>query len=231
MQSAPFSINNIYYSYRTLEDSGKAIINGASIIFAYNASIKIAADNYHSITLPEKSFIELPTCSSIDYTVEGLGFVVLLTNKQEQSLGNLLQPKCLETDAYQVNKPWGRELWITGKSPKHSMVLKFIEIKKGTKTSLQVHELKFESNFLCEGEAIFRYSEEKFEGKEKKYKIEETRISTTTVIDVEPMTIHQVEAATDIILIEASTDHLDDVIRLQDDSGRHDGRVESEHKG
>ena len=94
-----------------------------------------------------------------------------------------------------------------------------------------MHELKYESNFLCEGEAIFRYSAEKFRGTSKQYKIEQTRISTPTVIDVEPMTIHQVEAATDIILIEASTDHLDDVIRLQDDSGRHDGRVESEHKG
>ena len=231
MQRAPFSLNNIHYSYRTLEDSGKAIIKGASIIFAYNASIKIVIESSMPITLPEKSFLELPPCSSIDYTVEGLGFVVLLTNKQTQSVSNLLHPKCLETDAYQVTKPWGRELWITGKSPKHSMVLKFIEIKKGTKTSLQVHELKYESNFLCEGEAIFRYSGEKFTVKEKKYKIEETRISSPTVIDVEPMTIHQVEAATDIILIEASTDHLDDVIRLQDDSGRHDGRVESEHKG
>ena len=229
MQSAPFSISNTHYSYKTLEGSDSVNIKGVSIVFAYSTSVKIIIDNAEAITLPEKSFLELPPCSHIAYTIEREGYVVLLTNKQLQPLRNVLQLKALESDAYQVTKPWGRELWITGKSPKYSMVLKLIEIKKGTKTSLQVHKFKYESNFLCQGEAIFRHSAEKYEGKEKNYKIEETKISAPTVIDVEPMTIHQVEAATDIILIEASTDYLDDVIRLQDDTGRQDGKVESEH--
>ena len=41
-----------------------------------------------------------------------------------------------------VYKPWGYEYWITGKNPMNELVLKFIHIKKGTKTSLQVHQEK-----------------------------------------------------------------------------------------
>jgi len=231
MQSAPFSINNTHYSYRTLEGSDSVHIKGASIVFAYSSTVEIIIDNDQVITLPEKSFLELPPCSRIAYTLERKGYVVILTNEQLQPLSNLLQLKSLESEAYEVTKPWGRELWLTGKSPKYSMVLKLIEIKKGTKTSLQVHRFKYESNFLCQGEAIFRHSEEKYRGKEFNYTIEEVKISAPTVIDVEPMTIHQVEAFTDIILIEASTDYLEDVIRLQDDTGRQDGKVESEHAG
>jgi hypothetical protein len=44
------------------------------------------------------------------------------------------------------------------------------------------------------------------------------------------LTVHRIEAATDLRLVEVSTPHLDDVVRLADDYGRPDGRVESEHE-
>ena len=64
----------------------------------------------------------------------------------------------------------------------------------------------------------------------KEYPILEKEINSSTVIDVAPLGIHQLESTSDIFLLEASTNHLDDVIRLKDDTGRGDGKIESEHK-
>ena len=49
-------------------------------------------------------------------------------------------------------------------------------------------------------------------------------------MSIEPGTIHRMIATTDLRFVEASTTHLDDVIRLQDDANRQHGRIDSEHK-
>ena len=46
---------------------------------------------------------------------------------------------------------------------------------------------------------------------------------------VEPPKKHRVIAITDIILQEVSTPEVDDVIRIEDDTNRGDGRLEHEH--
>jgi len=48
-------------------------------------------------------------------------------------------------------------------------------------------------------------------------------------LQIQPQVVHRIEALTDTILIEASTHHLDDVVRLEDDFGRPDGKIEAEH--
>ena len=45
------------------------------------------------------------------------------------------------TKIYKVKKPWGYELWYTGKLNRN-LIFKKIFIKKGTKTSLQFHKKK-----------------------------------------------------------------------------------------
>jgi hypothetical protein len=50
------------------------------------------------------------------------------------------------------------------------------------------------------------------------------------VFDVHPGYVHRVVATTDLEFMEASTPELDDVIRLQDDSGRTHGRISYEHQ-
>jgi len=40
---------------------------------------------------------------------------------------------------------------------------------------------------------------------------------------------HRIIAITDIILQEVSTPEVDDVIRIEDDNNRQDGRIDSEH--
>ena len=47
---------------------------------------------------------------------------------------------------------------------------------------------------------------------------------------IPPHMVHRIEAITDLIIMEASTLELDDVIRVEDDFNRGDGRIESEHE-
>ena len=49
------------------------------------------------------------------------------------------------------------------------------------------------------------------------------------VVHLKPGCIHRIESLDDLIIIESSSIELDDIIRLEDDSGRENGRIESEH--
>jgi len=128
-----------------------------------------------------------------------------------------------------VSKPWGHELWITGEQSPY--VLKQIFIKAGTKTSLQYHRMKRETNVLFEGEAILHY---KMNLAVTNDDVSPSDISQVTIkpiasVDVPSNTLHRLEAVSDTLLYEASTPHLDDVVRVSDDSGRSHGRIASEH--
>jgi hypothetical protein len=50
------------------------------------------------------------------------------------------------------------------------------------------------------------------------------------IFDVSPGHLHRVIAEKDLTFIETSTCELDDVIRLQDDTGRAHGKISKEHK-
>lgn len=132
-------------------------------------------------------------------------------------------------DIYKVTKPWGHELWINGEHPGY--ILKEVKIKAGTRTSLQYHRYKHETNVIFSGKANIHYK--KLIGKpNNEVKLDDIgtiKISPITSVDVCPGTIHRVEALTDIILYETSTPHLDDVIRIQDDTARNNGRILTEH--
>ena len=47
---------------------------------------------------------------------------------------------------------------------------------------------------------------------------------------VVPPRKHRVIALTDLILQEVSTPEVDDVVRIEDDAGRGDGRIAGEHQ-
>ena len=47
--------------------------------------------------------------------------------------------------------------------------------------------------------------------------------------NVKPPRKHRVIAKTDLILQEVSTPEVDDVIRIEDDNNRTDGKIEEEH--
>jgi hypothetical protein len=136
-----------------------------------------------------------------------------------------------EKDIYKVNKPWGSEFWFTGKESS-GFCLKKIEIRSGTKTSLQYHRFKKETNLLYGGQAKlhFKNNELKDNDQVSDQDISSIEISAGVAVDVRPMTLHRIESITDITLYEASTDHLDDVVRVMDDTNRANGLILEEHK-
>lgn len=132
-------------------------------------------------------------------------------------------------DFYTVVKPWGHEKWLAPRG--HNYSLKEIFLKAGYKTSLQYHLEKEETNLLFKGKALLHF---KNAGDVENSKVGAEHISSTTLgandcVHITPNNIHRVESVKDVTLIEASTNHLDDVIRISDDSGRESGRIESEH--
>lgn len=134
-----------------------------------------------------------------------------------------------KTEVYKVIKPWGHELWINNQHPNYAF--KEIFIKAGNKTSLQYHRLKQETNVLFRGTAKLHYKNNTSSKIDDvtSCDISELTLNPTSIIDVLPFTLHRLEAVTDILLYEVSTPHLDDVIRISDDSGRPNGRINDEH--
>jgi len=119
-----------------------------------------------------------------------------------------------------VEKPWGREEWL---ALNDQYCYKRIYVNAGTRTSFQYHEKKIETNYIIAGQAEI-WLENLATGE-----IEKKVLGPGTFFDVHPPQKHRVIALTDVILQEVSTPHVDDVIRIQDDAGRANGRIESEH--
>ena len=140
-----------------------------------------------------------------------------------------------------VSKPWGNELWIAD-GIRTPYALKRILFKEGFRSSLQVHQHKFETNYVLSGNGILQIRHEFFNCEEYLISsqqslildealrtLKDIQIKPGDVIDVKPGQIHRVIATTDLVFIEASTKELDDVIRLADDASRGHGKIDSEH--
>jgi mannose-6-phosphate isomerase len=109
-----------------------------------------------------------------------------------------------------IEKPWGHEtIW----ADTDLYVGKILHILEGHALSLQYHEKKDETIFVLSGEmnlvvgpAVDR--------------LEEVRMEPGRAYRIRPGTVHRMVAVTDCEVLEASTPHLDDVVRLQDRYGR-----------
>jgi len=109
-----------------------------------------------------------------------------------------------------VDKPWGYEL-IWAETDKY--VGKVLHVNAGNALSLQYHEIKDETIHVLRGEMRFTVGPSA------------ERLQVITMRDgdsyhVTPGTVHRMEAVTDVDILEASTPHLDDVVRLEDRYGR-----------
>lgn len=124
-----------------------------------------------------------------------------------------------EAGAKVVLKPWGREVWL---ALNDRYCYKRIYINAGTRTSFQYHLQKTETNYIISGVAEVWLENEEGE-------VEVKRMSTGDYFDVVPPKRHRIIAITDLILQEVSTPEVDDVVRIEDDAGRGDGRIPSEH--
>jgi mannose-6-phosphate isomerase len=114
-------------------------------------------------------------------------------------------------DPRRVEKPWGWELiWAeTG-----DYVGKILFVAAGHSLSLQYHERKDESWFVQSGRARLEL------GASGAAVLNEVAIGPGEAFHYPPGTVHRVTALEDTTILEVSTPHLDDVIRLEDAYGR-----------
>ena len=110
-----------------------------------------------------------------------------------------------------VEKPWGYELiWaLTG-----TYCGKVLFVKAGQALSLQFHREKEESWLVQSGRATLEL------GEEGKGTLVQSVIEAGSAFHYVPGTVHRVTAIEDTTILEVSTPHLDDVVRLEDAYGR-----------
>ena len=114
-------------------------------------------------------------------------------------------------DTRRVDKPWGYELiWAVAES----YVGKVLFVKAGHSLSLQYHRDKDESWLVQSGRAKLELGAEGDEA------LVEREIGAGDAFRYRPGTVHRVTAIEDTTILEVSTPHLDDVVRLEDAYGR-----------
>ena len=105
-----------------------------------------------------------------------------------------------------VIKPWGKEIWI---AQTKKYVGKILIIKKGHRLSKQYHRYKDETLYCDSGKFIMEIGRKKIV------------VKPGQSIRVKPKTIHRIWAKFgDVKIIETSTPHLWDRVRIEDDYGR-----------
>jgi mannose-6-phosphate isomerase len=109
-----------------------------------------------------------------------------------------------------VEKPWGHELiW----AETELYVGKILHVHAGEALSIQMHEQKDETLHLLSGEMILLAGP-------SPDALERVNFEEGDSFRVQPHTVHMIEAITDVDVLEASTAHLDDVVRFSDRYGR-----------
>ncbi len=110
-----------------------------------------------------------------------------------------------------VEKPWGYELiWALTEV----YCGKVLFVKAGASLSLQFHNVKDESWYVQSGRAQLEL------GQVGQSVLDEEVIGPGAAFHYEPGTVHRVTALEDTTILEVSTPHLDDVVRLDDLYGR-----------
>ena len=110
-----------------------------------------------------------------------------------------------------VAKPWGWELiWAQAEG----YVGKLLFVRAGQALSKQFHNVKDESWYFQEGRA-------QLELNAPGEAVENTEVvGPGAAFRLKPGTVHKLTALEDTLVIEVSTPHLDDIVRLEDRYGR-----------
>ena len=107
-------------------------------------------------------------------------------------------------------RPWGTEDLLDLVSKQFSV--KRLKVKAGSKGGLQYHRLKDEVAIVISGKMLIRYDlGDKV--------LHERIIESGDVVHFPPGLIHQEEAITDCELIEASSPHFNDRVRMEENYG------------
>jgi mannose-6-phosphate isomerase len=110
-----------------------------------------------------------------------------------------------------VEKPWGWELlWAYG----DRYAGKILFVRAGHSLSLQFHREKDESWYVQAGRAEVEV------GAVGDAVLKQEVLAPGAALRFRPGTVHRVTALEDTTILEVSTPHLDDIVRLDDQYGR-----------
>jgi len=103
-------------------------------------------------------------------------------------------------------RDWGQEI-LCALIPK-KISLKILKIKKGKKGGLQYHRKKDECGIIISGKLLVRYED-------SKGKLSKRILKKGDSFHFPPGSVHQEEAITNCEMIEASTPHFNDRVRVE----------------
>ena len=113
---------------------------------------------------------------------------------------------------HKTDKPWGHEL-LWARTAEYAG--KLLHIKRGHRLSLQYHERKEETILVYAGRMLFQIEDDRGE-------LREIYLEPGMAHHVPIGRKHRMIAIEDCDVFEVSTNHLDDVVRLEDAYGRAD---------
>ena len=109
------------------------------------------------------------------------------------------------------NRDWGKEILLTLIPKKIS--LKKLIINKGKKGGLQYHHKKNECGYIESGKLLVRFDS-------GKGKLNQKILKKGDTFHFPPGCVHQEEAITRCVIIEASTPHFNDRVRVEKKYGQ-----------
>jgi mannose-6-phosphate isomerase len=130
--------------------------------------------------------------------------------------GRLSSPNLTGVDRFafeprRVEKPWGYELiWALT----DDYCGKLLFVREGHSLSLQFHRQKDEAWYIESGRVKLEL------GEVGERALSEEVVSAGACFHYPPGTVHRVTALEDTMILEVSTPHLEDVVRLEDNYGR-----------
>ena len=116
----------------------------------------------------------------------------------------------LKRTTLQVEKPWGHEvIW----ADTELYVGKILHVNAGEALSLQYHREKDETLYVLSGYV-------RMEAGPSPEDLEVVELRAGDAMRLRPGTVHRMEALEESDVLEASTPHLEDLVRLDDRYGR-----------
>ncbi len=97
---------------------------------------------------------------------------------------------------------------------------KILHVAAGEALSLQYHEVKDETLYLLNGRLTLEFGPSRGE-------LTSVEMTEGQSFRIVPGTIHRMVALTDVDILEASTPHLGDVVRIEDRYGRVEDSTEA----
>jgi mannose-6-phosphate isomerase len=114
------------------------------------------------------------------------------------------------TTVRRIEKPWGYEDIF---AETETYVGKVIFVRGGERLSLQYHEVKDETMTLLSGAAELQVGS-------SAEQLQTVALARSESVRIRPGVLHRLVALDDCEVLEVSTPHLDDVVRVSDDYGR-----------